>query len=169
MEMQGHDIDDDLPQEQVLDQAMELLEHEPNIPPEELLPAEVLMNISSAAYKGCPSDSTISLALHIGHTIAIALADTGSTNTFMDKDFALKHNIDITPTTQRIVKVAGGGVLQSDAVAYNCPFAIQGKKFCTNFRILELQGADIILGVNWFSKHNPVTFEFLGRQLTISV
>jgi hypothetical protein len=148
---------------------MELLEHEPNIPPEELLPAEVLMNISSAAYKGCPSDSTISLALHIGHTIAIALADTGSTNTFMDKDFALKHNIDITPTTQRIVKVAGGGVLQSDAVAYNCPFAIQGKKFCTNFRILELQGADIILGVNWFSKHNPVTFEFLGRQLTISV
>jgi hypothetical protein len=34
---------------------------------------------------------------------------------------------------------------------------------------LELQGDDIILGVNWFSKHNPVTFDFLGRQLTISV
>jgi hypothetical protein len=128
MEMQGHEVADDLPQEQVPEQAMDLLEHEPNIHPEELVPAEegaeVLMNISSAAYKGCPSDSTISLALPIGHTTAIAMADTGSTNTFMDKAFALKHNIGITSTTQRTVKVAGGGVLQSDAVAYNCPFAI---------------------------------------------
>jgi hypothetical protein len=34
---------------------------------------------------------------------------------------------------------------------------------------LELQGADIILGVNWFKQHNPVTFDFLKRQLTIGV
>jgi hypothetical protein len=39
----------------------------------------------------------------------------------------------------------------------------------TNFRILELQGADIILGVDWFKQHNPVTFDFIGRQLTIGV
>jgi hypothetical protein len=87
----------------------------------------------------------------------------------MDKAFAIKHNISIIDTTQRTFKVAGGGVLQSEDVAYNCPFAIQGNKFCTNFRILELQGADIIFGVNWFSTHNPDTFDFLGRQLKISV
>jgi hypothetical protein len=39
MEMQGHEVADDLPQEQVPEQAMDLLEHETNIHPEELVPA----------------------------------------------------------------------------------------------------------------------------------
>jgi hypothetical protein len=102
MEMQGHEVVDDLHQGHILEHAMDLPDHAEHIQPEELVPAEegaeVLMNISSAAHKGCPSDSTISLTLHIGHTTTIALAGTGSTNTFMGKAFALKHNICITAT-----------------------------------------------------------------------
>jgi hypothetical protein len=35
MEMQGHDLDDDQPQEQVQVQAGEILEHDQIVPPEE--------------------------------------------------------------------------------------------------------------------------------------
>jgi hypothetical protein len=30
-------------------------------------------------------------------------------------------------------------------------------------------GSDAILGVNWFKLHNPVTFDFLGRSITIGL
>jgi hypothetical protein len=109
-----------------------------------------LMNISASAYHGCTSDSTVSLLLHLNKSTAVALADTGSTNTFMDYQYAVDHNIPLTQTKHRSVKVAGGGVLTSQAIAYNCPFRIDGHKFTADFRILELQCSDIILGVNWF-------------------
>jgi hypothetical protein len=102
-------------------------------------------------------------------SVAVALADTGSTNTFMDEAFALQHNIAMTPVKARTVIVAGGSELSSDAVAKNCTFSIQGKKFTTDFRILKLKGSDIILGVNWFKQYNPVTFDFIGRTLTIGI
>jgi hypothetical protein len=126
-----------------------------------------MMEISAAAYNGSTSDSTISLLIHINGVPAIALADTGSTNTFLDKQFAMDHNIEISPMPARRVKVAGGGILISDSIAYNHKFCIQGKVFSTDFRILELGGSDAILGVNWFKLHNPVTFDFIGRTLTI--
>jgi hypothetical protein len=87
----------------------------------------------------------------------------------MDLTFAQKHKIPLKATAERTVKVAGGGILSSGFIAYNFPFNVQGTKFVTNFRILELQGADVILGVNWFKQHNPVTFEFVERKLTIGV
>jgi hypothetical protein len=168
IEMQGHSDDEnvDIPVQQ--DIHLEMAQQNPD--PEEIAQqADNLMNISAAAYCGGPNDSTISLLLHFPHASAIALADTGSTNTFMDYHFALKNKIPMEKKNQRTVKVAGGGLLSSDAIAYNCTFSIQGHKFTTNFRILELQGSDIILGVNWFRQHNPVTFDFLGRSLTLGV
>ena len=70
----------------------------------------------------------------------------------MNYNFAVKHNIQMTPAHSRKVTVAGGGELSSDAIAYQCPFSINGHKFSTDFRILNLPGADIILGVNWIGR-----------------
>jgi hypothetical protein len=130
---------------------------------------DALMQISAAAYAGLPSASTISLLLSFKGSTAIALSDTGSTNTFMEKSFAVRNNFPLTTITPRKVTVAGGGELCSSEMAQNCKFVIQGKTFCTNFRILDLQGSDIILGVNWFKQYNPVTFDFIGRTLTMEV
>ena len=69
----------------------------------------------------------------------------------------------------RKVTVAGGGELQSEAMALNCKFNIQGQQLAANFRILHLPGSDIILGVNWSKYHNPVTFDFIGRTLTMEI
>jgi hypothetical protein len=124
---------------------------------------EHLMNISVAAYNGCPTEPTIALLLQLAKSSAIALADTGSTNTFIDLQFAIKHNIALTSTTPRKVKVAGGGLLNSQLMAYNCPLSIQGQQFTADFRILELQGFDVILGVNLFKMYNPVTFDFCDQ------
>jgi hypothetical protein len=113
------------------------------------------MQISAAAYNRSTSESIISLLIHLSGVPAIALADTGSTHTFLDKQFAMDHNIDMTPAATRKVTVAGGGELLSQAMAYNFQFFIHGKPFSADFRILELNGSYVILGVNWFKLHNP--------------
>ena len=81
--------------------------------------------------------------------------------------FAVRNNLALSSTSRRKVKVAGGGELISDSVVALCNFKIQGKGFTTHFRILQLQGTDIILGVNWMRRYNPVEFDFIGRQITI--
>jgi hypothetical protein len=128
IEMHGNDDEPDRPVEVLVEQQVSL-----NDPPLHNQQANVqvaqpdqLMNISVVAYCGCPSNSTISLLLQFSKTLAIALADTGSTNTFMDLAFAKKHNIPLTPSKQQLVTVAGGGTLVSNAVSYDCKFNIQG-------------------------------------------
>ena len=127
------------------------------------------MSISAAAYNGCPSEDTLSFLLNFKSKQALALTDTGSTNTFMDRQFALKNNIALQQAPPRMVTVAGGGTLSSTEIAHNCSFSMQGLKFQGDFRILDLKGADIILGVNWFKLHNPVTFDFINRTMTLPV
>ena len=87
----------------------------------------------------------------------------------MDAKLAARLNIPLTETLQRKVKVIGGGILDSNAMALNCQFTIQGQKFTQDSRILELQGSDIILGVDWFKKFNPVTFDFVEWKLTMQI
>jgi hypothetical protein len=83
------------------------------------------MHISEAAYTCTTSESTISLLISLSGVPAVALADTGSTNTFLDQQFAMDHNITMTPAPARRVRVAGGGELVSEAIAYNHKFIIQ--------------------------------------------
>ena len=172
--MQGHS-DDELPEEEV-HPLQGMAEEEQQLPQADAIPPhlppddrEQVMNISASAYRGCPTESTLSLLLNFPQAQTVALADTGSTNTFMDRQFAIRHNIPIVSTQRRAVTVAGGGTLSSTEIARACSFSIQGYKFNTDFRILHLQGSDVILGVNWFKLHNPVTFDFLKRTISMQI
>jgi hypothetical protein len=66
-----------------------------------------MMEISATTYNCSTSDSTIYLLIHINGVPAVALADKGSTNTFLDKQFAIDHNINFSPIPARRVRVAG--------------------------------------------------------------
>lgn len=46
-------------------------------------------------------------------------------------------------------------------------YEIQGHKFCSNLRPFSLGGADLILGVDWLRKYNPVTFDYQGYKISI--
>jgi hypothetical protein len=99
-----------------------------------------LMSISSAALQGVSANDTISLAVRIAGVQIIALVDSGSSNTFLDKEFVLRHNLHTLPTPARQVTVAGGGTLISDAIVPHCKYTIQRKQFTTDFKVLPLNG-----------------------------
>jgi hypothetical protein len=119
IEMQGHS--DDKAQAELADNFQDA---QPNLPPE--IPIqdmvqhdpvaappnnECLMQISAEALHGIPRQSTLSVLVHINGHQAVALLDSGSTNTFVDTEFAHKAKIPITYTPAHTVLVVGGGEL----------------------------------------------------------
>jgi hypothetical protein len=129
-------------------------------------PDDKAMQISAAAYAGLPSDSTISLLLNIKGSHAIAIADTGSTNTFIICS-QTQHQADGYSS-----KISYSSWWRTACLHCCCSrLSVFTPRQATQyiFRILDLQGADIMLGVNWFKQYNPVTFDFIERSLTISI
>lgn len=71
-----------------------------------------------------------------------------------------------TPTQK--VTVAGGGSLNSGAVAPNTNFRIYNEDFSSDLTVLELQGYDIVLGCDFLKKHNPLSMDFDARTVTVN-
>lgn len=51
------------------------------------------------------------------------------------------------------VTIANGAILNSRFICKTCPYSIQGEQFGDNFRVLNLKGCDVILGVDWIYTH----------------
>jgi hypothetical protein len=83
-----------------------------------------LMHLSAHATEGTASIATFSLLIQIGGQQAVALVDSGSSNTFMDYKFALKTSCHLTPTAPKKISVAGGGHLLSEFSIHHTPYVI---------------------------------------------
>jgi len=63
-------------------------------------------------------------------------------------------------------------VISCNKVCSKCPIVICGKKFITNFLLIDNCDFDIILGMNWFSRvhavidcqKNSVVFQILNQS-----
>ena len=60
------------------------------------------------------------MLVHVGSHQAIALVDSVSSKTFIDKDFVYKKLLQTQATAARKVMVAGGGELISDSTISDC-------------------------------------------------
>ncbi|WVZ83699.1 hypothetical protein U9M48_030820 [Paspalum notatum var. saurae] len=105
--------------------------------------------------------STFILKINMGSKIATALVDTGSDTSFITPKFALKANCAIQPAPKIQVAAADGTKMLSENYYKNCTYKIQGHQFQSNFRLLAVQGYDIILGADWIYTHSPID----GREL----
>lgn len=56
----------------------------------------------------------------------------------------------------------------SDAACFSCNYVIQGHEFISNFRLLDVQGYDVILGANWIYQHSPVGLDLKRREFTLT-
>jgi hypothetical protein len=160
IEMQGHSDDDEvelpapaipnnIPEPVAAAQVPDMVQHEGLGPPDQL------MLLSVEALHGIPGEGTLAVQLMIGNKKVVALIDSGSTNTFLDKTFAINHNFPLIPMAKKKVLVAGGGELVSDAILPQLDYSLARKTFSHDFQILPLKGYDIILGANWLKKHSP--------------
>jgi hypothetical protein len=130
---------------------------------------ETLMHISAEALHGIPGDTTLSVIAHIAGFQAVALIDTGSTNTFIDTQFVKRAQLEVQATATQKVLVAGGGELHSAGCIPNCTFKINKTAFSHDCKLLDLKGYDMVLGANWLKAHIPNYYDWDKRMVSITV
>lgn len=127
-----------------------------------------LMQISTHAVQGTCGANTFSLITQVNGRRAVALVDSGSTNTFMNYDYAVRSNCAIEEAKERKIMVAGGGMLVSNVKTGQIAYKVQGLEFNTAFRLIPLKGFDIVLGADWIYEHSPISLDLKQRTLTVT-
>jgi hypothetical protein len=66
------------------------------------------------------------------------------------------------------VAAANGKEMSSTSACLQCHYSIQEHNFISDFKLLEVQGYDIILGADWIFKHSLVGLDLRRRELFIT-
>ena len=85
---------------------------------------------------------------------AYALVDPGATHSFISVPFTERHQIESQPIDGRmVVSVPNGDTMISERIVPGSRLVIQNKDFPTDLIVLGIHDFDIVLGMDWLSKH----------------
>jgi predicted aspartyl protease len=89
----------------------------------------------------------------VAHHPAKELFDTGASHTFLNKDFAIHHNISIQEARWGVAVQSPEGRLFTKEMVLQVPIELAGHGYPTNMIVLKGQDIDAILGMNWLVQH----------------
>ncbi|KAJ3704209.1 hypothetical protein LUZ61_007914 [Rhynchospora tenuis] len=87
----------------------------------------------------------------IGEIPICVLIDSGSTHSFVNPTVLQDQNFKISRNAPMAVIVANGNKMVTESVCNAMKFSIQGHEFEKDMRILDVQGYDVILGLDWLN------------------
>ena len=122
-----------------------------------------------ASVHSCPALSKSSAIVEINGVQANALFDSGSSESFIHPSLADKANLSIQPASGTIALASS---VASAKVSGTCRTDLFHKdRTYKDVRLSVLHGlcADIILGLDFQSKHESVTFQFGGSEPPLSI
>jgi hypothetical protein len=85
---------------------------------------------------------------------AIVLFDSEASHSFVAANFMQKHNLLLSMLKNRMIVSSPGGDIHARHVCPKVSILIRGVEFIANLIVLESKGIDVILGMDWLSKHN---------------
>jgi hypothetical protein len=85
---------------------------------------------------------------------AIMLFDSGASHSFVAASFVQKYNLPLSMLKNRMIVSSLGGDMHARHVCSKVSILIRGLEFLANLIVLESKGIDVILGMDWLSKHN---------------
>jgi hypothetical protein len=86
---------------------------------------------------------------------AIMLFNSGASHSFIAASFVQKYNMPLSMLKNQMIVSSHGGDMHARHVCSKVNILIGGGiEFLANLKDLELKGIDIIIGMNWLSKHN---------------
>ena len=83
------------------------------------------------------------------------LIDPGDTDLFISMKFIAQVNLEIQPIDcSMVVSLHTGDSLITVRVYMGCRVIIKGYEFRANLVLLDIQDFDVILGMDWLSRHH---------------
>jgi hypothetical protein len=84
---------------------------------------------------------------------AIVLFDSGASHSFVAANFVQNHNLPLSMLKNRMIVSSPEGDMHARHVFPKVNILIRGVEFIANLIVLESKGIDVILGMDWLSKH----------------
>ena len=98
---------------------------------------------------------------------AYALVDPGATHSFILIPFTERYQIESQPIDGRmVVSVPNGDTMISERIVLGSRLVIQNKDFPVDLIVLVIHDFDIVLGMDWLSKHR-VTLDCYKKEVTL--
>jgi hypothetical protein len=89
----------------------------------------------------------------VNNNDAIILFDSGASHSFVAANFVQKHNRPLAMLKNRMTVSSPGVDMHARHVCSKVSIHIRGVEFLPNLIVLETNGIDVILGMDWLSKH----------------
>jgi hypothetical protein len=87
---------------------------------------------------------------------ALVLFDSGATSSYVSTKFASQNSLPMTIRSRPVVTSSPLGDLRCTLEFKGVRIMIQGMPFMADLTVLKLEGIDIILGMDWLTKHKGV-------------
>jgi hypothetical protein len=87
---------------------------------------------------------------------ATVLFDSSASNSFISSKFVAQYNIPKIVMKWKMIVQSPRGELLSRHVCPNISISIRGVDFLAHLIVLESKGIDIILGMDWLTKHDGI-------------
>jgi hypothetical protein len=87
---------------------------------------------------------------------SIVLFDSGASHSFIAANFVQKHNLPLAMLKNQMIVSSLGGDMHVRHVCSKVSIRIRRVEFLANLIVLESNGIDVILGMDWLSKHKGI-------------
>jgi hypothetical protein len=102
----------------------------------------------------------------ISHHPVVVLFDTGATHSFVSAKFGTKIGLDLYPVNGMYIITTPGGKISSNQVCRSVPIQMDKNLMRTDLLLLDLEGRDVLLGMNWMTQHH-VSLDISFRTMEI--
>jgi hypothetical protein len=102
----------------------------------------------------------------INHHPVIVLFDSSATHSFVSAKYGTKIGLDIYPTNGNYKITTPGGKILSNQIYRKVPLQLGSQLIKTDLLLLDLEGMDVLLGMNWMTQHQ-VSLDISSRIVEI--
>jgi hypothetical protein len=102
----------------------------------------------------------------IHHQPVVILFDFGATHSFINLKFGTKVDLDYYPTKGAYMIATPGGKISSNQICRNVPIQLGSNLVKIDLLVLDLEGMDILLGMDWMTRHQ-VSLDISFRAVEI--
>jgi hypothetical protein len=103
----------------------------------------------------------------INDTSAVMLFDFGASHSFIFATYVEKHNLSIALLRYQMIVSSLGGDMPTRQLCPKVNLKIRGVDFVANLIVLESKGIDVILGMDWLSKHK-VLIDYAKKSIKLT-
>jgi hypothetical protein len=103
----------------------------------------------------------------INDTSVVVLFDSGASHSFISATYVRKYNLPLSLLRCQMIVSSPGGDMPARQLCSKVNLKIRGVDFVANLIVLELKGIDVILGMDWLSKHK-VLIDYIKKSVKLT-